>query len=129
VALVLIVVVGGVVLVFALSYWFVVLALVAAPYPLAAVARRAELRADQHAAALGFGPMRAEVLQTTYTQESEIGRGMTAAFAGRDRTDVFGVVLPVRGGRPVPLSKLLASHPAHHTRLHHLAPYLGRRRR
>jgi Zn-dependent protease with chaperone function len=124
-ALVLLLAVGSIVLAFALSCWFVILVLVVAPYPLAAVARRSELRADQHAAALGFGPMLAEVLQTMHTQQRETDDAAAASFAARGETDAFGRVIRTHGGRPGPLGRLLASHPDYHTRLHHLAPYLG----
>ncbi|MFF8725576.1 M48 family metalloprotease [Streptomyces sp. NPDC015171] len=81
------------------------------PYALAAVGRRSELRADEHAAALGFAPMLAAVLGKLHQQEQYA----QAALAARN------------GGVPVEesaLSKLLSSHPDHHTRLHHLQPYL-----
>ena len=124
-ALVILLVVGGFVLAFALSYWFVILVLIVAPYLLAAVGRRAELRADQHAAALGFGPMLAEVLQMMHKEESGAEEAMTAAFSARGEAGAFGTVIQAHAGRPGLLSKLLASHPDFHTRLHHLAPYLG----
>ncbi|WP_232792512.1 M48 family metalloprotease [Actinacidiphila yeochonensis] len=116
---------AGVVVAFALAYWFVILALVMAPYPLAAVARRAELRADQHAAALGFGPMLAEVLQTMHAEASGAGGAMTTSFAARGRTGAFGTVVRAHDGRRGLLAKLLASHPDYHTRLHHLSAYLS----
>ncbi|MFJ5557632.1 M48 family metalloprotease [Streptomyces sp. NPDC093250] len=81
------------------------------PYALAAVGRRSELRADQHAAALGFAPMLAAVLEKLHHQEQQQIAALTAA----------------NGGTPVaetPVSKLLSSHPDYHTRLHHLQPYL-----
>ncbi|MFF4210676.1 M48 family metalloprotease [Streptomyces sp. NPDC001796] len=81
------------------------------PYALAAVGRRAELRADEHAAALGFAPMLAAVLDKLHQQEQR----QTAEQSARS------------GGAPVEesaLSKLLSSHPDYHTRLHHLQPYL-----
>ncbi|MFD7897919.1 M48 family metalloprotease [Streptomyces sp. NPDC059743] len=85
------------------------LLVLAMPYALAAVGRRAELRADQHAAALGFAPMLAAVLHKLHLAEQQ-----REAMARR-------------GGVPVQesaLSKLLSSHPDHYTRLHHLQPYL-----
>ncbi|WP_344363101.1 M48 family metalloprotease [Streptomyces gobitricini] len=84
------------------------------PYALAAVGRRAELRADQHAAALGFAPMLAAVLDKLHQAEQH-QRAQAAAIAA------------YHGGPPPqesPLSKLLSSHPDHYTRLHHLQPYL-----
>ena len=116
---------AGTVVAFALAYWFVILALVVAPYLLAAVARRAELRADQHAAALGFGPMLAEVLQTMHTEASGADAPVTASFAARGNTGAFGSVTRAHSNRPGLLGKLLASHPDYHTRLHRLAAYLG----
>ncbi|BFO14462.1 hypothetical protein SHKM778_08500 [Streptomyces sp. KM77-8] len=41
------------------------------PYALAAVGRRSELRADRHAAALGFAPMLAAVLEKLHFQEQQ----------------------------------------------------------
>ncbi|WP_245703000.1 M48 family metalloprotease, partial [Streptomyces lushanensis] len=87
------------------------LLVLAMPYALAAVGRRAELRADRHAAALGFAPMLAAVLHKMHLAEQR--REATA--------------MARRGGVPVresSLSKLLSSHPDHSTRLHHLQPYL-----
>ncbi|MFI5687803.1 M48 family metalloprotease [Streptomyces sp. NPDC051636] len=81
------------------------------PYALAAVGRRSELRADEHAAALGFAPMLVGVLHRLHQQEEQ----EKAALAAHN------------GGVPVEesaLAKLLSSHPDHHTRLHHLQPYL-----
>nr|WP_258565039.1 M48 family metalloprotease [Streptomyces sp. WELS2] len=85
------------------------------PYALAAVGRQAELRADQHAAALGFAPMLAAVLEKTHYQEQQVQAALAARNGG----------VPVTQGR---LAKLLASHPDHHTRLHHLQPYLAPQR-
>ncbi|MFI1356890.1 M48 family metalloprotease [Streptomyces sp. NPDC020898] len=81
------------------------------PYALAAVGRRAELRADEHAAALGFAPMLAAVLGKLHQEEQR----QTAALAA-----LSGGVPPEES----PLSKLLSSHPDYYTRLHHLQPYL-----
>jgi Zn-dependent protease with chaperone function len=75
------------------------------PYALAAVGRRAELRADQHAAALGFAPMLAAVLQKLHEQEQEASQ-------------------PASSGHKSPLAGLMATHPDYYTRLHHLQPYL-----
>lgn len=68
------------------------------PYLSAAVGRRAELRADRHAAVLGFAPELAEVLEMLH--------------AGG---------LP--GHESVP-ARLLSTHPDVPTRLHHLRRYL-----
>ncbi|MCX4730172.1 M48 family metalloprotease [Streptomyces sp. NBC_01363] len=81
------------------------------PYLSAAVGRRAELRADRHAAALGFAPGLAEVLETMHANETR----------ARQK------VLPVTGERMERLStpaRLLSSHPDVPTRLHHLRHYL-----
>ncbi|MCT2591426.1 M48 family metalloprotease [Streptomyces sp. N2-109] len=123
----LLLVVGGFVLMTALSYWFVVLALVVAPYLLAAVARRAELRADHHAAVSGFAPMLAEVLQMMHAEEQDSGQVAASALSGCGETTVVGRGATARGRRPSLSGKLLSSHPDYHTRLHHLAPYLERR--
>ncbi|MFI1766747.1 M48 family metalloprotease [Streptomyces sp. NPDC020800] len=81
------------------------------PYALAAVGRRAELRADEHAAALGFAPMLAAVLGKLHQQEQYEQAALTAQNGG----------VPVQESA---LSRLLSSHPDYHTRLHHLQPYL-----
>lgn len=121
--LVLVVTACSFVLAFAQSYWFIVLLVIAVPYPLAAIARRSELRADQHAAALGFAPMLAEVLQTMHTLEFD--NPMTTSFAARSDAGAFGRIIRTHSTRSGRLGKLLASHPDYYTRLHHLAPYLG----
>jgi Zn-dependent protease with chaperone function len=127
-ALVLFVMLGGLVMTFALSYWYVVLALIVTPYALAAIARRTELRADQHAAALGFGPMLAEVLHTMHMEGSETECARTAAFSGRTEAGALGTVMHAHGGRPGLLRRLQSLHPDYHTRLHHLVPYPGSHR-
>lgn len=81
------------------------LLLLAMPYALAAVGRRAELRADRHAAALGFAPMLASVLDKLHRAEQQQAAALTAQYGVRAAT------------RESPLSKLLSSHPDHHTRL------------
>ncbi|MEU8432077.1 M48 family metalloprotease [Streptomyces sp. NPDC029216] len=73
------------------------LLLVALPLLIAAVGRRTELRADRHAAALGFGPQLARVLAAEPEEEDEPGF----------------------------LRLLLSSHPHPRTRLHHLQRYLA----
>ncbi|MET9699643.1 M48 family metalloprotease [Streptomyces sp. NPDC006529] len=79
------------------------LLLLALPWLAAAVGRRAELRADAHAAGLGFAPMLAALLRRSLDEE---------ASGGPEATRL--------------LSRLLSSHPDHRTRLHHLQPYLDR---
>lgn len=76
------------------------LLLFALPWLAAAVGRRAELRADAHAAGLGFAPMLTEVLRRSLSEEE------TEAEEGRL------------------LVRLLSSHPDHRTRIHHLQRYL-----
>ncbi|KUO21203.1 peptidase [Streptomyces dysideae] len=107
--------VGGIALATVSSLYGLPLLVLGMPYALAAVGRRAELRADQHAAALGFAPMLAAVLGKLHQQEQQ-GKAALAAL---------------NGGVPVeesPLSKLLSSHPDYYTRLHHLQPYLQSQR-
>lgn len=91
---------------FALPPLFLVL-----PYMEAAVGRRSELRADRHAAEIGFAPMLAEVLQAEHQDEV------------RDRR----ATLPSRGamaGHASLHTRLLATHPDAATRLHKLRAYL-----
>ncbi|WP_228031391.1 M48 family metalloprotease, partial [Streptomyces phyllanthi] len=104
-------VVGSIALATVSTLYGLPLLILAVPYALAAVGRRSELRADEHAAALGFAPMLAAVLDKLHQQEQRQQAEHTAR----------------NGGAPVtesPLTKLLASHPDYHTRLHHLQPYL-----
>ncbi|MGW0882218.1 M48 family metalloprotease [Streptomyces sp. NPDC002671] len=103
--------VGGLALATVSSLYGLPLLVLGVPYALAAVGRRAELRADEHAAALGFAPMLAAVLHKLHQQEQYQQAALTAQ----------------NGGVPVPesaLTKLLSSHPDYYTRLHHLQPYL-----
>ncbi|WP_393097722.1 M48 family metalloprotease [Streptomyces sp. LN325] len=104
-------VLGGLALATVSTLYGLPLLVLAVPYALAAVGRRAELRADEHAAALGVAPMLAAVLHKLHQQEQY----ETAALTARN-----GGVAP----RESSLSKLLSSHPDHYTRLHHLQPYL-----
>ncbi|MFE1765358.1 M48 family metalloprotease [Streptomyces angustmyceticus] len=126
-AAVLLLVAGAAVFLVALKYWFVTLALVAAPYLLAAVTRRAELRADHHAAAAGFGPMLAEVLHMMQATDRESESVMASALSGCGKTVAMGTRTPLRNRGEGLWGKLLSSHPQYHTRLHHLAPYLTQR--
>ncbi|MEV7792798.1 M48 family metalloprotease [Streptomyces sp. NPDC087512] len=84
----------------AATYGLVLLPL-ATPWLAAAVARRAELRADEHAAGLGF----AAELMTVLRDEHE-----------RDRAGAEGPSAEEEGL----VARLLHSHPDVHTRLHHL---------
>ena len=92
------------------------LLLLGIPYLLAAVGRRSELRADRHAAGLGFAPMLAEVLRTT--EPAEASKVPRAAFTSRPGSP--------RRSQAGGFAGLLATHPDPHTRLHHLQPYLDR---
>ncbi|MGR4882949.1 M48 family metalloprotease [Streptomyces sp. LARHCF249] len=87
------------------------LILLVMPYLMAAVGRRAELRADQHAAALGFAPMLAQMLHGVMAAEEQEKQAALAA-TGKPFTE------------PGALNRLLSTHPDHRTRLHHLQPYL-----
>ncbi|MEV0206100.1 M48 family metalloprotease [Streptomyces sp. NPDC050788] len=88
------------------------LLLLATPYLIAAVGRRAELRADQHAAALGFARELALVLEAMH--RADRGAGHTAkAAAGRGLKDEPGF-----------LERLLSTHPDYPTRLHRLRSHL-----
>ncbi|MEV0320020.1 M48 family metalloprotease [Streptomyces sp. NPDC050658] len=78
------------------------------PWLLAAVNRRAELRADRAAALRGFGPQLVTVLQRFITDE-EASKRPTPAH---------------RSGRLLPAPSLLSSKPDHHTRLQQLQRYL-----
>ncbi|MEV8074652.1 M48 family metalloprotease [Streptomyces pseudogriseolus] len=103
--------VGGLALATITSLYGLPLLVLGMPYALAAVGRRSELRADRHAAALGFAPMLAAVLDKLHQQEQLRTAALTAAGQGA----------------PVPetaASRLLSSHPDYHTRLHHLQQYL-----
>ncbi|MFF2192158.1 M48 family metalloprotease [Streptomyces sp. NPDC058157] len=76
------------------------LLLLTLPYLSAAVGRRAELRADRHAAALGFAPMLSRMLHDVLAAEAPA-------------SDEGGV-----------LSRLLSTHPDPRTRLHHLQRHM-----
>ncbi len=110
-----------------LSFWFIALALVVAPYLLAAVARRAELRADRHAAAAGFGPPLAEVLHMMHTAEAASERATAPALSGCGRTAAADKGTSAHSREQSFSGRLLSSHPDYFTRLHHLAPYLNGR--
>ncbi|MGW5738971.1 MULTISPECIES: M48 family metalloprotease [Streptomyces] len=97
---------GAAVLAIAVATYGLVLLPLFTPYLVAAVARHSELRADQHAAALGFAPQLMAVLRKEQAgQESERA---TAAALGS----------PLRA--PGLIARLLSSHPDLYTRLHHL---------
>ncbi|MDX3747720.1 M48 family metalloprotease [Streptomyces sp. AK08-02] len=108
-------VLGGIAMATISTLYGLPLLILGVPYALAAVGRRAELRADEHAAALGFAPMLASVLGKLHQEEQR----QTAALAALNNG-----VAPEES----PLRKLLSSHPDYHTRLHHLQPYLQQQR-
>ncbi|WP_326610857.1 M48 family metalloprotease [Streptomyces scopuliridis] len=108
---VLIVVIGAFTLATITMLYGLPLVLLAIPYLIAAVGRRAELRADEYAAVHGFAPKLAEVLHTMHGMELQ-ARHHAAAAAGK----------PVTG--PGTLAQLLATHPDYPTRLLRLQPYL-----
>ncbi|MFF7791909.1 M48 family metalloprotease [Streptomyces sp. NPDC007991] len=85
----------------------------ATPYLVAAVSRRSELRADEHAAGLGFAPQLMAVLHQE--RDMEECRRVLAAAPGAAFT---------KGGM---IARLLDSHPDVHTRLHHLQTHVENR--
>ncbi|MFI5657466.1 M48 family metalloprotease [Streptomyces sp. NPDC051684] len=85
----------------------------ATPYLAAALSRRAELRADEHAASLGFASQLMAVLQREHADEAVAG----AATTSGTRFEKQGV-----------MTRLLDSHPDMHTRIHHLQAYLEKGR-
>ncbi|MDX3516350.1 M48 family metalloprotease [Streptomyces scabiei] len=91
------------------TYGLIFLPLVT-PALVAAVSRRAELRADAHAARLGFAPQLMAVLHEDLDRE-ENARVSAAAAGARFAEE--GVI-----------ARILASHPDAHTRLHHLQAHL-----
>jgi Zn-dependent protease with chaperone function len=86
----------------------------ATPYLVAAVARRSELRADEHAAGLGFAPQLMAVLHQE--RDLEESRRVLAAAPGAAFT------------REGMIARLLDSHPDVHTRLHRLQAHVENRR-
>ncbi|MEV7017357.1 M48 family metalloprotease [Streptomyces sp. NPDC093991] len=102
--------VGGIAFATISTLYGLPLLLLGMPYALAAVGRRSELRADRHAAALGFAPMLAAVLEKLHQQEQ--AQLAAAGQGGGER--MTGTAA----------SRLLSSHPDYHTRLHHLRQYL-----
>lgn len=104
---------GAVALATVSSFYGLPLLVLVVPYLLAAVARRAELRADRQAAGLGFAPMLVEVLQQRHTaeQQEKAAARYHAAAHGR------------RHPEPGVVERLLDTHPAYEKRLRHLHPY------
>ncbi|MFE9570201.1 M48 family metalloprotease [Streptomyces sp. NPDC006692] len=104
---VLVLVIGAVAFATTVVFYGLPLVLFAIPYLMAAVERRSELRADEHAAALGFAPMLAEVLTTMHAMEFHTDRP---------------------SAEPSTPAKLLSSHPDYPTRLRRLRPYIEAQR-
>ncbi|MER5358328.1 M48 family metalloprotease [Streptomyces sp. NPDC002785] len=107
----LIVVIGAVTIATITVLYGLPLVLLAIPYLMAAVGRRSELRADQHAASLGFAPDLAHVLHTMHAMEQQ-ARFQAVAMAGKPPEE------------PGTLAKLLSTHPDFATRLDRLRPHL-----
>ncbi|MCG0062863.1 M48 family metalloprotease [Streptomyces tricolor] len=97
---------GAAVIVLATSTYGLVFLPLATPYLAAAVSRRSELRADEHAAVLGFGAQLMDVL----SQEHERKSRPYAAPRGRG----------IPATKESITARLLDDHPDVHTRLHHL---------
>ncbi|MCR3730238.1 Zn-dependent protease with chaperone function [Streptomyces umbrinus] len=106
-------VLGAVVIALATATYGLVFLPLATPYLVAAVSRRSELRADEHAALLGFAPQLMAVLQSAHSQEES---ERTAAATLGIRFEEEGMI-----------ARLLDSHPDLHTRLHHLQAHLDRK--
>ncbi|KMS77877.1 peptidase [Streptomyces leeuwenhoekii] len=100
------------------TYGLVLLPL-ATPYLAAALSRRSELRADEHAAGLGFAQPLMTLLHEEHEREAH-ERASAAAVGARS-----GKEWP---GRERLIARLLDSHPDAHTRLHHLQARLNSRR-
>jgi len=101
---------AGLVIAAALTFWPLLLVL-AAPYLLAAVSRKAELRADRTAAELGFAQVMVQVLTKIHGEQLEAQRQPGAD--GKEKSLSPGLA-----------AKLLSSHPDYHTRLRQLEDYL-----
>jgi Zn-dependent protease with chaperone function len=109
-AAVLVGVLGAAVVALATATYGLVFLPLATPYLAAALSRRAELRADEHAAGLGFAQQLMTVLREEHVRE-ESERAAAAAV---------GVPFGEKEGL---IARLLDSHPDAHTRLHHLKTY------
>ncbi|MGR4853362.1 M48 family metalloprotease [Streptomyces sp. LARHCF252] len=105
---------GAAVIALATTTYGLIFLPLATPYLVAAVSRRSELRADEHAAGLGFAPQLMAVLHQE--RDREESRRVTAAALG------------VAFAREGVITRLLDSHPDVHTRLHHLQAHLESRR-
>ncbi|MHB9759421.1 M48 family metalloprotease [Streptomyces sp. BYX5S] len=85
----------------------------ATPYLAAAMSRRSELRADEHAASLGFASQLMTVLQREHDSRTEHAVPSSVG---------------VRFEKQSVITRLLDSHPDVYTRLHHLQSHLENRR-
>jgi Zn-dependent protease with chaperone function len=103
-------VLGAAVFALATATYGLVFLPLATPYLVAAVSRRAELRADEHAAGLGYAQQLMTVLREDADREESARVGASAMGA---RFEEEGMI-----------ARLLASHPDPHTRLHHLRAHL-----
>jgi Zn-dependent protease with chaperone function len=99
-------VLGAALFAVATATYGLVLLPMATPYLVAALSRRSELRADEHAAGLGFASQLMDVLREDIAHEQAARVGAAA----------MGVRFEEEGV----LARLLASHPDVHTRLHRL---------
>ncbi|MEU0453699.1 M48 family metalloprotease [Streptomyces sp. NPDC006129] len=106
---------GAVLVALATATYGLIFLPLATPYLVAAVSRRSELRADEHAAGLGFAPQLMAVLRQECDREE--ARRAAAAALGAASAGKEGLV-----------ARLLDSHPDVHTRLHHLRAHLENRR-
>ncbi|MER6711956.1 M48 family metalloprotease [Streptomyces sp. NPDC000877] len=106
---------GAVLVALATATYGLIFLPLATPYLVAAVSRRSELRADEHAAGLGFAPQLMAVLRQECDREES--RRAAAAALGAASAEKEGLV-----------ARLLDSHPDVHTRLHHLRAHLENRR-
>ncbi|GGU10819.1 M48 family metalloprotease [Streptomyces coeruleorubidus] len=106
VAAVVIGVTGAVVVALATATYGLIFLPLATPYLVAAVSRRSELRADEHAAGLGFAPQLMAVLHQERLREESRRVPATALGAASTKDGM--------------IARLLDSHPDVHTRLHRL---------
>ncbi|MEV6736143.1 M48 family metalloprotease [Streptomyces sp. NPDC051104] len=111
VAVVLGLVLAILVIIVSFAYWPITLSLIVAPYFLAYTNRKGELRADEHAVALGLADGMVAVLQHRRAQEK----------AARARATEAGE----RPEEPGSLARLLSTHPGTDRRLRALEPYVG----
>ncbi|OPG01712.1 peptidase [Streptomyces sp. GKU 895] len=93
-----------------MAAWYLTLPLVLAPYLLAFMGRKAELRADQQAAVLGFAGQMTQVLHQLQAEED------------REKAQIVAAGHHLK--EPGTFARLLSTHPDHHTRIQALEPYL-----